>query len=140
MRSAITRDLIDLMESKLAESDEKLAERSAAVETRLRESAREFVASEMASMIALKDLEDKDKDRKYVEKNEVQRMIDEALRAAKEEAAAKQKDQKDQEAVDLEEMVDYALETQGGSVVDEASSETYVSAPSTRTIFGFSVW
>ena len=40
----------------------------------------------------------------------------------------------------LDSKVDYALESQGGSVIDEASSETYVSSPAALTLFGVPLW
>ena len=39
-----------------------------------------------------------------------------------------------------EERVDYALESQGGSVIDEASSETYLESPATWSLLGVPLW
>jgi len=46
--------------------------------------------------------------------------------------------EKEKEGLDAK--VDYALESQGGSVIDEASSETYVSSPAALTLFGVPLW
>ena len=123
IRSEIRADLVGVMREKLAEINDsfvsEFTKKSVELEKRLAHGIRASVAREITASLPVKD------EKVYLEKEEALRLIEFAL-----EKKRKLEDSP----------VDYALETQGGSVLEEHSSETFVESPSAWTLFGFPVW
>jgi len=114
--AASVQELVgDMRETIFKDMERKIATKENQMEHRLRAEMRLLISSEMETLMPTLVKETEEKPEEEV-----------AVIAARET---------------LEEtLVDYALESQGGSVVDGESSETYVDAGSTLNIFGVPVW
>ena len=125
MRESIGADLMDVFGRKFDEINvglkrevDRVKDEFSRKESQLKQHLENIVAERVAAIIPL--LEDRDR----LGEEAVKRLIETALKKNK----------------DSDEAVDYALESQGGFVVDESTSDTYTASPSTLSLFGVPLW
>ena len=104
---------------------------------------RETIADDLGRKIATE--EDQLESRLKTELRRLLAVEIEALRPTVEEKEKEEEVAKMEKTISVPEttkeaLVDYALESQGGSVIDEESSNTYITTGSTLSLFGVPVW
>ena len=101
----------------------RMKEQFSTKESQLKRDLTSLVAEQVAASIPPR----REEKTPQLDEDAVKHLIEEASRE-------KEKDSQDKAEVD------YALESQGGSVIDESSSETYTASPASWSLFGLPLW